>query len=47
MGKTILFPGGSPKGAGFGGFLQKPFRRQDLGKKLRELLGVSSGSAAE
>ena len=27
--------------AGFGGFLQKPFRRQDLGKKVRELLGVS------
>jgi CheY-like chemotaxis protein len=33
--------------AGFGGFLQKPFRRQDLGKKVRELLGVSDGSAAE
>jgi PAS domain S-box-containing protein len=28
-------------GTGFGGFLQKPFRRQDLGKKVRELLGVS------
>ena len=33
--------------AGFGGFLQKPFRRQDLGRKVRELLGVSSGLAAE
>ncbi|HEX7519863.1 MAG TPA: ATP-binding protein, partial [Candidatus Deferrimicrobium sp.] len=33
--------------AGFGGFLQKPFRRQDLGKKVRELLGVSDASAAE
>jgi PAS domain S-box-containing protein len=33
--------------AGFGGFLQKPFRRQDLGRKVRELLGVSDGSAAE
>ena len=33
--------------AGFGGFLQKPFRRQDLGKKVRELLGVSDVSAAE
>jgi two-component system, cell cycle sensor histidine kinase and response regulator CckA len=33
--------------AGFGGFLQKPFRRQDLGKKVREVLGVSDGSAAE
>lgn len=33
--------------AGFGGFLQKPFRRQDLGKKMRELLGVSDVSAAE
>ena len=33
--------------AGFGGFLQKPFRRQDLGKKVRELLGVSGGSAVE
>ena len=32
--------------AGFGGFLQKPFRRQDLGKKVRELLGVSNGSVA-
>jgi CheY-like chemotaxis protein len=31
---------------GFGGFLQKPFRRQDLGKKMRELLGVSNGSVA-
>ena len=31
--------------AGFGGFLQKPFRRQDLGKKVRELLGVSDGSS--
>jgi two-component system, cell cycle sensor histidine kinase and response regulator CckA len=30
-------------GTGFGGFLQKPFRRQDLGKKVRELLGVSDG----
>ena len=29
--------------AGFGGFLQKPFRRQDLGKKVRELLGLSDG----
>jgi PAS domain S-box-containing protein len=33
--------------AGFGGFLQKPFRRQDLGKKVRELLGVSARSEAE
>ena len=33
--------------AGFGGFLQKPFRRQDLGKKVRELLGVSDGPTAE
>jgi len=33
--------------AGFGGFLQKPFRRQDLGKKVRELLGVSDGLGAE
>jgi PAS domain S-box-containing protein len=33
--------------AGFGGFLQKPFRRQDLGKKVRELLGVADPSAAE
>jgi CheY-like chemotaxis protein len=33
--------------AGFGGFLQKPFRRQDLGKKMRELLGVSDVSATE
>jgi len=33
--------------AGFGGFLQKPFRRQDLGKKVRELLGVSDGSGTE
>jgi CheY-like chemotaxis protein/anti-sigma regulatory factor (Ser/Thr protein kinase) len=34
-------------GAGFGGFLQKPFRRQDLGKKVRELLGVSDGSGTD
>ncbi len=33
--------------AGFGAFLQKPFRRQDLGKKVRELLGVSDVSSAE
>jgi CheY-like chemotaxis protein len=33
--------------AGFGAFLQKPFRRQDLGKKVRELLGVSDASAGE
>jgi len=33
--------------AGFGGFLQKPFRRQDLGKKMRELLGVPGVSATE
>jgi len=33
--------------AGFGGFLQKPFRRQDLGKKVRELLGVTDVPAAE
>jgi len=33
--------------AGFGAFLQKPFRRQDLGKKVRELLGVSDDSSAE
>jgi PAS domain S-box-containing protein len=33
--------------AGFGGFLQKPFRRQDLGKKVREVLGVSDGFATE
>ncbi|MGE5284278.1 MAG: ATP-binding protein [Actinomycetota bacterium] len=34
-------------GAGFGGFLQKPFRRQDLGRKVRELLGISNGFPAE
>ncbi len=34
-------------GSGFGGFLQKPFRRQDLGKKVRELLGVSADRAVE
>ncbi len=28
---------------GFGGFLQKPFRRQDLGKMARELLGIWDG----
>jgi CheY-like chemotaxis protein len=28
---------------GFGGFLQKPFRRQDLGRKARELLGIWDG----
>ena len=33
--------------AGFGGFLQKPFRRQDLGKKVRDLLGDPGGSAME
>jgi PAS domain S-box-containing protein len=33
--------------AGFGGFLQKPFRRQDLGKKMREILRGSDGSATE
>jgi PAS domain S-box-containing protein len=33
--------------AGFGGFLQKPFRRQDLGKKVRDLLGDPGGSATE
>jgi CheY-like chemotaxis protein len=33
--------------AGFGGFLQKPFRRQDLGKKVRELLGVPVRSEAK
>jgi len=33
--------------SGFGGFLQKPFRRQDLGAKVREILGGSDGSAAE
>jgi CheY-like chemotaxis protein len=33
--------------AGFGGFLQKPFRRQDLGKKVRELLGVRDSSRVE
>jgi CheY-like chemotaxis protein len=33
--------------AGFGGFLQKPFRRQDLGKKVREVLGVPARSEAE
>jgi YesN/AraC family two-component response regulator len=33
--------------AGFGGFLQKPFRRQELGKKVRELLGVPDRSAQE
>lgn len=32
--------------AGFGGFLQKPFRRRDLGKKMRELLHGSDGSPA-
>jgi len=30
--------------AGFGCFLQKPFRRQELGKKVRGLLGVSDDS---
>jgi DNA-binding NtrC family response regulator len=33
--------------AGFGAFLQKPFRRQELGKKVREVLGVSARSEAE
>ena len=33
--------------AGFGGFLQKPFRRQDLGKKVRELLGIRDSSMVE
>jgi CheY-like chemotaxis protein len=33
--------------AGFGAFLQKPFRRQDLGKQVGELLRVSDGSAPE
>jgi two-component system, cell cycle sensor histidine kinase and response regulator CckA len=33
--------------AGFGGFLQKPFRRQDLGKKVRDLLGDPGDSATE
>jgi CheY-like chemotaxis protein len=33
--------------AGFGAFLQKPFRRQDLGKKVREVLGVPARSEAE
>jgi len=33
--------------AGFGAFLQKPFRRQDLGKKVRELLGVRDSSMVE
>jgi len=28
------------------GFLQKPFRRQDLGRKVRELLGVPDVSGA-
>ena len=27
--------------AGFGGFLQKPFRRQDLGEKVSEVLGAA------
>jgi PAS domain S-box-containing protein len=31
--------------AGFGGFLQKPFRRQELGMKVRDLLGDSGVSA--
>jgi two-component system, cell cycle sensor histidine kinase and response regulator CckA len=30
-------------GSGFGGFLQKPFRRQDLGDKIGEVLGGSGG----
>jgi CheY-like chemotaxis protein len=33
--------------AGFGGFLQKPFRRQDLGKKVCELLRVPDASRRE
>ncbi|HEY6096468.1 MAG TPA: ATP-binding protein, partial [Candidatus Deferrimicrobium sp.] len=33
--------------AGFGGFLQKPFRRQDLGKKVRDLLGPSGVAVPE
>ncbi len=28
---------------GFGGFLQKPFRRQDLGEKVSKVLGTSGG----
>ncbi|GAB4237067.1 MAG: hypothetical protein OHK0028_14230 [Deltaproteobacteria bacterium] len=35
--------------AGFGGFLQKPFRRQELGTKVREILGSrpADGSPGE
>jgi CheY-like chemotaxis protein len=29
--------------AGFGGFLQKPFRRQELGEKIAELLAPAAG----
>jgi two-component system cell cycle sensor histidine kinase/response regulator CckA len=32
---------------GFGGFLQKPFRRQDLGEKVSEVLGSRGGSGTE
>jgi hypothetical protein len=30
-------------GSGFGGFLQKPFRRQDLGAKIGEVLAAPGG----
>jgi len=33
--------------AGFGGFLQKPFRRQDLGEKVAEVLGAAAPPRAE
>ena len=33
--------------AGFGGFLQKPFRRQDLGEKVAEVLGAAAPPPAE
>ena len=33
--------------SGFGGFLQKPFRRQDLGMKVREVLASRDDSTAE
>jgi PAS domain S-box-containing protein len=33
--------------AGFGGFLQKPFRRQELGEKVAEILGAADGPSPE
>jgi hypothetical protein len=44
----VLYGGGAVGAeAGFGGFLQKSFRRRDLGKKVRGLLGVPDGLEAE